>query len=62
MAYFLLQALTVLTDNAKNNQTGRIDETGAFWHCLVELCPVGALAMLFFAYFHIMDVHIMDET
>lgn len=60
MAHFLLQALTVLTDNAKNNQIGHIDETGAFWHCLAELCPVGALAMFFFAYFHIMDVAVPD--
>ena len=51
-----LQALTVFSDNAKHNQTGRTDETGALRHRLVELCPIGALAMLFYAYFHILEL------
>lgn len=42
-------------DNVKHNQQGRVDEHGAFRHRLPEICPVGALAMLFFAYFHILD-------
>jgi Centromere DNA-binding protein complex CBF3 subunit, domain 2 len=56
----LLQALTILSDNAKHNQTGRTDEMGAFRHRLVQLCPVGALMMLFFTYFHILDAPIPD--
>jgi hypothetical protein len=40
-----------LAGNVKHNQTGRTDEYGAFRHRKVELCPVGALAFLFFAYF-----------
>jgi Centromere DNA-binding protein complex CBF3 subunit, domain 2 len=59
-ADLVLQALAVLSDNAKHNQSGRIDESGAFRHRLVELCPVGALAMLFFGYFHILDVPVPD--
>jgi hypothetical protein len=44
-----------LADNAKHNQTGRVDEHGAFRHRIPELCGVGALAMLFFGYFHILS-------
>jgi hypothetical protein len=58
--HFWLQALVVLSDNAKHNQAGRTDESGAFRHRLVELCPVGALAMLFFAYFHILKYEVPD--
>jgi hypothetical protein len=49
------QAFAALADNAKHNQTGRVDEHGALRHCLPELCGVGALAMLFFAHFHILS-------
>jgi len=52
---FTFQALVMLADNAKHKQ-GRIDEYGAFRHCLVDLCPVGALSMLFFAQFHILPL------
>jgi hypothetical protein len=60
MFYFNLiiyshQAFAALADNAKHNQTGRVDEHGALRHCLPELCGVGALAMLFFAHFHILS-------
>jgi hypothetical protein len=48
------QVLAALADNAKHNQTGRVDEHGAIRHAQVELCPVGALACLFFAHFHIL--------
>jgi hypothetical protein len=48
------KVLAALADNAKHNQNGRIDENGAIRHRDVELCPVGALAMKFFAYFHIL--------
>jgi hypothetical protein len=51
---FLLQVLAALADNAKHNQQGRVDEHGALRHRLVELCPVGAIARLFFAFFHVM--------
>ena len=48
------QVLAALADNAKHNQQGRVDEHGTLRHRIVELCSVGALARLFFAYFHIM--------
>lgn len=47
--------LVALADNAKSNQHGRLDEHGTLRHFHVELCPVGALAMLFFACFHIVS-------
>jgi hypothetical protein len=53
-----LKALIIFADNAKHNQTGRTDEFDAFRHRFVELCPVGGLAFLFFAYFHILNVPI----
>lgn len=56
----LFQALVILADNAKHNQEGRIDEHGAFRHRLVELCPIGALAALFFGVFHITKVPLPD--
>ena len=43
-----------LADNAKHNQQGRVDEHGTLRHRVVELCPVGAILMLIFSYFHIM--------
>ena len=48
------QVLTVLTDNAKHNQHGHVDEHGAIWHHHAELCPVGAIALLFFTHFHVL--------
>lgn len=48
-----LKVLGCLADNAKTNQSGRVDEHGVIRHRIVELCPVGAIAMMFFAYFHI---------
>jgi hypothetical protein len=45
--------LGALADNAKHNQQGRVDEYGALRHRIVELCPVGALARMLFAYFHV---------
>jgi len=41
-------------DNAKHNQQGCVNKHGTLRHCLVELCPVSAIARLFFAFFHIM--------
>lgn len=52
---FFLQVLAALADNAKHNQQGRVDEHGTLRHRVVELCPVGALSRMFFAYFHIMN-------
>jgi hypothetical protein len=51
---FLPQVLAALADNAKHNQQGRVDEHGTLRHRLVELCPVGAIVRLFFAFFHVM--------
>jgi hypothetical protein len=51
---FLKQVLAALADNAKHNQTGQVDEHGALRHRLPELCGVGALALLFFAHFHVL--------
>ncbi|KAF8258304.1 hypothetical protein EI94DRAFT_1708110 [Lactarius quietus] len=49
-----VQVLAAFVDNAKHNQQGHVDEHGALQHHLVELCPVGAMARLFFSFFHIM--------
>lgn len=57
---FISKALAALADNAKHNQTGRTDEHGALRHRQVELCAVGGLAMLFFAYFHILETPVPD--
>ena len=54
------QVLAALADNAKHNQTGRVDEHGALRHRNPELCGVGALAMLFFAHFHILEKLVPD--
>jgi hypothetical protein len=48
------QVFAALADNAKHNQTGRTDEHGALRHRKVELCPVGAVAFLFFTHFHVL--------
>ncbi|KAK7008468.1 hypothetical protein R3P38DRAFT_3210716 [Favolaschia claudopus] len=50
-----LRALTLIADNSKQNQSGRVDEHGAFRHFVVELCPVGAIGFLFFALFHVIN-------
>nr|GAT42467.1 predicted protein [Mycena chlorophos] len=50
-----IHALALLADQAKHNQTGRVDEHGAIRHRLVELCPINGFAFLFYAYFHIYD-------
>jgi Centromere DNA-binding protein complex CBF3 subunit, domain 2 len=54
------QVFAALADNAKHNQTGRVDEHGALRHRQPELCGVGALAMLFFAHFHILCSPVPD--
>lgn len=48
--------LVAIANNAKHNQHGRLDEFGALRHRFVELCPVGGLAFLFFALFHVLDI------
>ncbi|KAJ7269115.1 hypothetical protein C8J57DRAFT_1609308 [Mycena rebaudengoi] len=52
--------LGALADNAKHNQTGRVDEHGLLRHKHAELCGVGALAFLFFGYFHIAKFPVPD--
>ncbi|KAK6974833.1 hypothetical protein R3P38DRAFT_3479541 [Favolaschia claudopus] len=52
-------ALTFIADNAKHNQTGRTDEFGAFRHRFVELCPVGAIALVLFSYFHVRNAAVL---
>ena len=47
------KVLAALADNAKYNKDGCVDEHGALCNQRVELCPVGALGMMFFAYFNI---------
>lgn len=46
--------MTILADNSKVNQTGRIDEHGAIRHREPELCAVGAIGFLLFGLFHIL--------
>ncbi|KAF7366206.1 NDC10-II domain-containing protein [Mycena venus] len=55
-----IPALTLIADNAKHNQNGRIEEYGAFRHRHVEVCPVGAIAALFFAWFHVLNCPVPD--
>jgi hypothetical protein len=50
-----IQVLAALVDNAKHNQDGRVDEHGAIRHNDYKICPVGALGMLLFAHFHILE-------
>ncbi|TFY74024.1 hypothetical protein EWM64_g9990 [Hericium alpestre] len=57
-----LQVLGILSDNAKHNQQGRVDEHGLIRHRLVKLCPVGALAWYFWAYFHVLSKPMPDFT
>lgn len=45
--------MAILADNAKHNQTGLTDEHGAIRHREVELCPVGAVAMVLWATYHV---------
>jgi hypothetical protein len=45
----VFQVLAALADNAKHNKDGRVDEHGALCHRNVDLCPVGAIAMMFFS-------------
>ncbi|KAH8979010.1 hypothetical protein EDB86DRAFT_3089648 [Lactarius hatsudake] len=51
-----IEVLGILLDNAKHNQTGRTDEHGAIRHCLVELCPINAVAMQLWATFHLRQI------
>jgi hypothetical protein len=60
LSFLVAQVLAALADNAKHNQTGRVDEHGALRHRLPDLCGVGALALLFFAQFHVLDQPVPD--
>ncbi|GBE87700.1 hypothetical protein SCP_1103770 [Sparassis crispa] len=51
---YRVPVLAALADNAKHNQEGRLDEHGTIRHRNVRVCPVGALAMLFFIVFHVL--------
>ena len=42
-----------MSDQGKTNKNGRIDEHGALRHRLPEVCPVGAIVIHLFSYFHI---------
>jgi len=42
-----------MSNEGKTNTNGRIDYHGALRHRLPELCSVGALALHFFAWFHV---------
>jgi hypothetical protein len=55
-----IQVLGALADNAKHNQTGRLDEHGVLRHKHVELCGIGAVAIMFFAYFHVAGYPVPD--
>ena len=50
-----IQVLVASADNAKHNQDGRVDEHGAIHHNDYKICPVGALGMLLFVHFHILE-------
>ncbi|KIJ32202.1 hypothetical protein M422DRAFT_265998 [Sphaerobolus stellatus SS14] len=51
-----ISGLFMLSYNLKHNQLGRLDEHGVIQHHCVELCPIGAIAMHFFALFHIQKI------
>lgn len=53
---FTIPILAALANNAKHNQYGRLDEHGIMRHRHVDVCPVGALALLFFAIFHVLQL------
>jgi hypothetical protein len=50
------QVFGILLDNAKHNQTGCTDEHGAIRHRHPELCPIGGVAMLLWAIFHLRQI------
>ena len=54
-ADFLFKALVCLANQGKTNSDGRIEEHAAFRHRVPELCSVGAIAFLFFGYFHVLN-------
>ena len=51
-----------MADNAKHNQTGRVDENGAIRHRQVEHCPVNSFALNLFAHFHILRQEVPNFT
>lgn len=57
-----MKCLRILCDNAKTNQSGKVEEQGAIRHRLVELCPIGALALHFFVQFHLLKNETYDWT
>ena len=49
-----------MADQSKTNVTGRRDETGAIRHREPELCAIGAIGILLWAYFHLLKPLIPD--
>ena len=50
-----MQVPAALADNTKHNQHGWVDEHGVIRHCHPGLCTIGALALMFFSHFHILN-------
>ncbi|KAF8576231.1 hypothetical protein K439DRAFT_1397563, partial [Ramaria rubella] len=48
-----IMSLRILCDNAKHNQSGKIEEQGMIRHRIPSLCAIGALGMHLFSLFHI---------
>lgn len=54
---FRVQALVIVSNQSKTNTNGHIDTQGVLRHRKPELCAIGALAMHFFALFHMNGVN-----
>lgn len=51
-----VDVLSILADNAKHNQLGRVDEFGMIRHLKPELCAIGAVALHLFVQWHVRRV------
>lgn len=51
----LIPALSIFANNSKTNPEGRVDEVGAIRNKDVLRCAIGAVALKFFAHFHILE-------
>ncbi|KAL1746150.1 hypothetical protein HDZ31DRAFT_62412 [Schizophyllum fasciatum] len=56
----ILEALVLLRDQGKHNQDGRLEEHAAFRHRDAQLCSIGAVALYFFALFHVAGREVPD--
>jgi len=54
VTHLLSKALVIVSNEGKTNINSRLDFHAAFRHGHPEICSVGALALYFFSYFHIM--------